>query len=297
MGDVMVITGAEEAKAAVGKHLGYSDWLEITQERVEPVRRGDGRPPVDPRRPGAGQGRPLRRHHRPRLPHAVAVELLPARRSSRYEGISLAVNYGVDKVRFPSAGAGRLAHPRRRRADRRSPRSPAASRPRCSSPSRSRAGAARLRHRVALPVDVMSEMTATEGGAADQMGSGVKQRDQIKMSDEEIDEFLDGKHTISFATMNRDGTIHMVAMWYGFLEGEIAFETKAKSQKVQNLRRNPTITCMVEDGDTYNELRGVQIVGTAEIVEDPDRMLEMGRSACSSATSVLTPRRCTRRSR
>ena len=56
----------------------------------------------------------------------------------------------------------------------------------------------------------------------------------------------------------------------------VAFETKAKSQKVMNLRRNPTITCMAEDGQSYEELRGVQIVGTAEIVEDPERMFEMG---------------------
>ena len=122
-------------------------------------------------------------------------------------------------------------------------------------------------------------MAATEGGgAAAEMGKGVKQRARIQMSDAEIDEFLPDKHTMSIATLNADGTIHMVAMWYGFLEGEIAFESKAKSQKVANLRRNPTITCMVEDGTTYNELRGVQIVGTAEIVEDRERMLEMGKS-------------------
>jgi PPOX class probable F420-dependent enzyme len=83
---------------------------------------------------------------------------------------------------------------------------------------------------------------------------------------------------MSLASLNADGTIHMVAMWYGFLEGAIAFETKAKSQKVQNLRRNPTITCMVEDGDTYNELRGVQIAGNAEIVDDPERMFALGVS-------------------
>ncbi len=114
--------------------------------------------------------------------------------------------------------------------------------------------------------------------ADDQMGKGVNQRAKIQMSDAEIDEFLHGTHTMSLASLNADGTIHMVAMWYGFLEGEVAFETKAKSQKVANLRRNPTITCMVEDGKTYNELRGVQIVGTAEIFEERDRLLEMGKS-------------------
>jgi PPOX class probable F420-dependent enzyme len=110
------------------------------------------------------------------------------------------------------------------------------------------------------------------------MGHGVKQRDVIKMTEAEVDAFLVAGRTMSFATLNHDSTIHVVAMWYGFLEGAIAFETKAKSQKVKNLRRNPTITCMVESGTDYNELRGVQIVGTAEIFEDRDRMLEMGKS-------------------
>src|ERR1051326_9221495 len=110
------------------------------------------------------------------------------------------------------------------------------------------------------------------------MGHGVKQRDVIKMSDDAVDAFLHDGRTMSFATMNHDDTIHVVAMWYGFLEGAIAFETKAKSQKVLNLRRNPTITCMVEDGDRYEELRGVELVGTAEIIDDPARMYELGIS-------------------
>ena len=110
------------------------------------------------------------------------------------------------------------------------------------------------------------------------MGHGVKQRDVIKMTEPEVDAFLEAGRTMSFATMNHDDTIHVVAMWYGFLEGAIAFETKAKSQKVRNLLRNPTITCMVEDGDKYEELRGVELVGKAEIIDDPARMFELGIS-------------------
>lgn len=105
---------------------------------------------------------------------------------------------------------------------------------------------------------------------------GTKQRDVIKMTEEEIDEFLLGRHTMSLATINHDSTVHLVAMWYGFLEGCVAIETKTKSQKVRNLRRDPRMTCMVEDGDSYEELRGVELVGTAEIVEEPERMWEMG---------------------
>ena len=105
---------------------------------------------------------------------------------------------------------------------------------------------------------------------------GVNQRAAIRMTDAEIDEFLHGRHTMSVATMNHDDTIHVVAMWYGFLEGCVAIETKTKSQKVRNLRRDPRMTCMVEAGDRYEDLRGVELVGRAEIVEEPDRMWEMG---------------------
>ena len=110
------------------------------------------------------------------------------------------------------------------------------------------------------------------------MGHGIKQRDIIKMTEAEVDAFVEAGRTTALATINHDGTVHVVAMWYGFLEGAVAFETKAKSQKVQNLRRNPTITCMIEAGDKYEELRGVELVGTAEIVEDPDRIFELGIS-------------------
>ncbi|HEY5245034.1 MAG TPA: pyridoxamine 5'-phosphate oxidase family protein [Acidimicrobiales bacterium] len=107
---------------------------------------------------------------------------------------------------------------------------------------------------------------------------GVKQRDIIKMTDEEVDAFLHERRPLSMCTMNHDGTIHAVAMWYGFLEGSVAIESKAKAQKVQNLRRDPKMTCLFEAGDDYEELRGIELVGRAEIVEEPDRIWELGVS-------------------
>jgi PPOX class probable F420-dependent enzyme len=108
------------------------------------------------------------------------------------------------------------------------------------------------------------------------MGHGVNQRAQIKMTPEEIDGFLNERRPVSLCSINHDGSIHAVAMWYGFLDGMLAFETKAKSQKAQNLRRNPTMTCMAEDGDYYEELRGVELVGTAEFIDSPNRMFKLG---------------------
>jgi len=118
-----------------------------------------------------------------------------------------------------------------------------------------------------------------QGGPLDQrMGHGVKQRDIIKMTEAEVDEFLHQRQAMSLCTINHDGSIHAVAMWYGFLDGTIAIETKAKAQKAVNLVRDGRITCMFEDGDYYEELRGVELVGTAEIVDDPEKMFELGVS-------------------
>jgi PPOX class probable F420-dependent enzyme len=93
-------------------------------------------------------------------------------------------------------------------------------------------------------------------------------RELVRMSDEEIDAFLHERHTMSVATFNHDQTIHLVAMWYGFYEGKPAFETFTKSQKVLNLRRDGRISVMVEEGDDYAKLRGVEIVGRGEVVDD-----------------------------
>ena len=122
----------------------------------------------------------------------------------------------------------------------------------------------------------------------EQMGHGVKQRNLVVMSAQEVESFLHERRPMTMCTLNHDGTIHAVAMWYGFLEGALAFETKAKSQKVLNLRRNPTITCLVEDGETYDELRGVELVGRAEIVEEPDRMWALGVSVFERYTGPYT---------
>ena len=94
------------------------------------------------------------------------------------------------------------------------------------------------------------------------------QRAQIVMSDEEVAEFLEQQRSSTLATYGPQGQIHLVGMWYAVLDGAIWFETKKKAQKTQNLRRDPRASFLVETGHTYDQLRGVAIEGTAEVVED-----------------------------
>lgn len=107
----------------------------------------------------------------------------------------------------------------------------------------------------------------------------MSRRDQIRMTEDEVRAFLDEHKTLQVASINRDGTPHLVAMWYGLLDdGDLAFWTYGKSQKVLNLRRDPRLTCLVEDGEKYEELRGVSISGTGVVSEDRDTVMRVGEA-------------------
>lgn len=97
---------------------------------------------------------------------------------------------------------------------------------------------------------------------------GTNQRAQITMTDEEVTAFIERSRTATMATNGAAGVPHLIAMWYGVIDGKIYFETKAKSQKAANLRRDPRIAVMIEAGKTYDQLRGVAIEGDAVIIDD-----------------------------
>jgi PPOX class probable F420-dependent enzyme len=107
---------------------------------------------------------------------------------------------------------------------------------------------------------------------------GSNQRAQIVMSDDEITEFVAASRAGTLATIGGDGQPHLTAMWYGVVDGEIWFETKAKSQKAVNVGRDPRVTFLLEDGETYDTLRGVSFEGVAEIVDDPELVFRVGVS-------------------
>ena len=96
------------------------------------------------------------------------------------------------------------------------------------------------------------------------------QRAQVVMSDAEVDAFLTQQRSSTVATVGPQGRVHLVAMWYAWHRGHVWIETKARSQKVANLRREPTMSVLVEAGHTYDRLRGVSLEGTGAVVDDPE---------------------------
>lgn len=107
---------------------------------------------------------------------------------------------------------------------------------------------------------------------------GENLRTMITMSQQEIADFIEGQRVATVATIGPTGHAHLVAMWYAVLDGEIWIETKAKSQKIANLRRDNRVSLLIEAGSTYNELRGVSFEGEGMLTEDSDDIWRVGVS-------------------
>lgn len=96
-----ILDGLDGLKAAVGQHLGYSDYLEITQDQVNRFAEATGDFQwihVDVERAKAGPfGGPIAHGY---LTLSLAPVLLP--QVMVVKGVTMGVNYGCNKVRFPS---------------------------------------------------------------------------------------------------------------------------------------------------------------------------------------------------
>jgi hypothetical protein len=67
-------------------------------------------------------------------------------------------------------------------------------------------------------------------------------------------------------------------MWYAMVGPNVVFWTFGKSQKVVNLRRDPRMSGLVESGESYDQLRGVELRGHGVIVQDYESVLEIGKA-------------------
>lgn len=103
-------------------------------------------------------------------------------------------------------------------------------------------------------------------------------RDQIVMTEAEIEAFLTEQRILNVATNGPTGHPHLVAMWFALIDRKPVFWTFRRSQKIVNIRRDDKITALVESGESYDELKGVEMTGRARLIEDRDEIFEIGRA-------------------
>jgi len=99
----------------------------------------------------------------------------------------------------------------------------------------------------------------------------VHRRDTIAIAEDERRRYVADALTIILVSIGKDGYPHAVPMWFvADDDGCVYMTTYARSQKALNLRRNPRVALLVESGVRYDELKGVLMRGTAEVLDDLD---------------------------
>jgi acyl dehydratase len=98
---MITVSGLDELKTFAGRDLGHSSWLEVTQDRVNAFAEATGDHQwihVDVERAKAGPfGGPIAHGY---LTLSLVIPFFSE--MLQVDGIKMGVNYGLDKVRFPT---------------------------------------------------------------------------------------------------------------------------------------------------------------------------------------------------
>lgn len=101
-------------------------------------------------------------------------------------------------------------------------------------------------------------------------------RDLITLSEDEIAVYLAEEKTVIVGTNGPRGVPHMMPLWFVMRGTEVWGWTFAKSQKAKNLERDPRATLLIEDGVSYDKLRGVSFECDVETSSDYDVVRQVG---------------------
>jgi nitroimidazol reductase NimA-like FMN-containing flavoprotein (pyridoxamine 5'-phosphate oxidase superfamily) len=97
------------------------------------------------------------------------------------------------------------------------------------------------------------------------------------MTREEVYAWLDkGPQWTRLATIGKDGYPHVVPLGYFRLGDEIILNMRGQHEL--NVRRNPKVSLLMDEGSSMTELKGAIIRGDATLVEDPAGCLELTRA-------------------
>jgi hypothetical protein len=93
---------------------------------------------------------------------------------------------------------------------------------------------------------------------------------KIAMTPEEVDTFLSEQRTCRIATSSADGP-HVTPLWFAWHGGALWLTSLSRSQRWTDLMRDPRVAVVVDAGEEYGELRGVELRGRVEVVGEVPR--------------------------
>lgn len=99
----------------------------------------------------------------------------------------------------------------------------------------------------------------------------------VELDNEELDQFLNDGHTLILATIRKSGEPFLTPIWYVYHDGAFFIRTPAKSAKVQHIKRDPRVCCLLEEGEKWIDLKAAVLSCHAEIEEDDETCKTIAR--------------------
>ncbi|MCF3130271.1 MULTISPECIES: pyridoxamine 5'-phosphate oxidase family protein [Streptomyces] len=94
---------------------------------------------------------------------------------------------------------------------------------------------------------------------------------KIMMTPGELDEFLTTQRTCRVATVTTGGAPHVSALWFAWDGSAMWLYSVVRSKRWTDLRRDPRVAIVVDSGEEYDQLRGVELSGSVEFVGEIPR--------------------------
>lgn len=93
----------------------------------------------------------------------------------------------------------------------------------------------------------------------------------IAMDTSEINAFLQGERVCRVATISADGSPHVSPLWFVWDDAALWLNSTVRSQRWQDIGRDPRVSVVVDAGEEFNELRGVELRGEVAVASEVPR--------------------------
>jgi nitroimidazol reductase NimA-like FMN-containing flavoprotein (pyridoxamine 5'-phosphate oxidase superfamily) len=110
----------------------------------------------------------------------------------------------------------------------------------------------------------------------------------LSLGEEELEDFLASQRTARLATVDAQGRPQVVPLWFVWADRAMFLNSTLGNVTVRNVQRNSEVTAVVDDGESYDQLRGVLLRGRA-VPADGDHRIDNVRRTWSEKYMGGTP--------
>jgi nitroimidazol reductase NimA-like FMN-containing flavoprotein (pyridoxamine 5'-phosphate oxidase superfamily) len=100
----------------------------------------------------------------------------------------------------------------------------------------------------------------------------------LSLTPDELDRFLAAEHTVRVATVDGEGMPHVIPLWFVWVDGVMFLNSTKGNVTVDNMLRSGRASAVIDDGETYDSLRGAVISGRVEGADDDPRLPDAERT-------------------